>query len=103
MIPELTYPWALLLLLLLPGLAWRYVRHSRGAWQFSDHRILPARMTLRARMARWGGVVLRLVGVLLVIVALTGPRWVDERDRIPTDGISIAMIVDVRSEEHTSE
>jgi Ca-activated chloride channel family protein len=95
MIPVLTYPWALLLLLFLPGLVWRYVRQSRGAWRFSDRRLVPGRISVRARMAWWGGLLLRLIGLSLAIVALAGPRWVDEKDRIPTEGISIAMIVDV--------
>jgi Ca-activated chloride channel homolog len=95
MTPVLTYPWALLLLALLPGLAWRYVRQSRGAWQFSDRRLLPVLPSLRVRSAWWGGLALRLSGLLLAIAALSGPRWVDENSRIPTEGISIAMIVDV--------
>jgi Ca-activated chloride channel family protein len=95
MIPTFTYPWALLLLAIVPAAMWLYLRHSRGAWRFSDHRLLPALPSWRARLATWGGVLLR-VGVLLgVIVALSGPRWVDESSRIPTEGISIAMIVDV--------
>ena len=38
---------------------------------------------------------LRLSGVLLAIFALAGPRWPDENSRIPTDGIAIAMVLDV--------
>jgi Ca-activated chloride channel homolog len=94
MIPHFTYPWALLLLLLAPLLAWRYAQSSRGAWRFPDLRLLPMMRSRRARLATWGGLVLR-VGILsLAIIALSGPRWPNE-DRIPTEGISIAMVVDV--------
>jgi len=31
----------------------------------------------------------------LTIVAMSGPRWADETTRLPTEGISIAMVVDV--------
>ena len=76
-------------------LAWRYVTSSRGAWQFSDRRLLPALVSRRARWSWWAGLTLRLAGLLLGIVALTGPRWIDENSRIPTEGISIAMVLDV--------
>lgn len=95
MIPHFTYPWALLLLLVLPALVWWYVTQARGAWRFSDRRLLPIVAGGRARWAWWGGLVLRLGGLSLGIVALAGPRWIDERERIPTDGISIAMVLDV--------
>ncbi|MBI3821599.1 MAG: VWA domain-containing protein [Planctomycetes bacterium] len=94
MIPHFTYPWTLLLLLLLPPLAWRYVGRSRGAWRFSDQRLLPALTSTRARLAWWGGLSLRLLTLTLLIVALAGPRWEDPSP-IPTEGISIVMIVDV--------
>jgi Ca-activated chloride channel family protein len=94
MTPDFTYPWALLLLAFLPFLVWRYRRHSHGAWQFSDGRLLPVKTSSRARWAWWGGLLLRLAGFSLAILALAGTRWVKEH-RIPTEGISIAMIVDV--------
>jgi Ca-activated chloride channel family protein len=95
MMPHFTYPWFLLLLAVLPALLWRYLRHSRGAWRYSDHRLLPVVPSLRARSAWWGGLLLRACGLSLAILALAGPRWVDENSRIPTEGISIAMVVDV--------
>jgi Ca-activated chloride channel homolog len=95
MIPQFTYPWALLLLAFVPPLAWHWLRRSRGAWQFSDCRLLPTLDSQRVRWAHWGGLALRLVGMSLAIIALAGPRWSDENYRIPTDGISIAMVLDV--------
>jgi Ca-activated chloride channel family protein len=38
---------------------------------------------------------MRAVGLLLLIVALAGPRWPDLRTRVSTEGIAIAMVVDV--------
>ena len=93
--PTLTYPWALLLVFLIPVLAWRSLRQPRAAWQFSDRRLLPAVSSARDRWARWGGLVLRLFALLLTIIALAGPRWPDENSRIPTDGIAIGMVLDV--------
>ena len=77
MIPTLTYPWAFLLFLLVPFLAWRFARQSRGAWQFSDRRLLPVIAGGRARWAWWGGLLLRLAGLLLFILALSGPPALD--------------------------
>ena len=37
----------------------------------------------------------RLAVLVLLVIAASGPRWVDERDRVSTEGISIAMVVDV--------
>jgi Ca-activated chloride channel family protein len=38
---------------------------------------------------------LRGLALVLLIIALAGPRWPDERTRITTDGIAIMMVVDV--------
>src|SRR6185369_2858315 len=95
MIPTFTYPWALLLLLALPAVVFIHLRKPRAAWQFSDHRILPAAIGRRGAIAWWGGLLLRLVGLGPLIVAIAGPRWVDETDRLPVDAISIAMVLDI--------
>ena len=95
MMPHFTYPWFLLLLGMVPLLVWRYLKQSRGAWQFSDQRLLPVLPSLLVRLAWCGGLLLRISTIVLAILALAGPRWVDETSRIPTEGISIAMIVDV--------
>ncbi len=102
MFPEFTYPWSLLLLAALPALSWRYWRHSRGAWQFSDARLLPRLSSMRARLAWWGGLALRVGGLSLAIVALAGPRWARE-NRIETEGIAIAMVVDVSASMNTED
>lgn len=102
MLPDFTYPWLFPLLLLLPLLAWRFVSRSRGAWRFSDRRLIPATTSLRARVAWWGGLSLRLGMLALLIVALAGPRWEDPSP-IPTEGISIVMIVDVSTSMGTED
>jgi Ca-activated chloride channel family protein len=95
MLPHFTYPWALPILLIVPLVAWRYLRQTRGAWQFSDSRLLPTSVSPRVRWAWWGGLLFRLAALACVILALAGPRWVDEKERIPTDGISIVLVLDV--------
>ena len=49
----------------------------------------------RGRWARYGGAGLRGLALLLLVVALAGPRWPDRRTRIDTEGIAIQMVVDV--------
>jgi Ca-activated chloride channel family protein len=83
-----------LLLLLGPVLVWRYVRRSRGAWQFSERKLLPPAVGWRALLATWGGLASRVLGLTLTIVALSGPRWPDPTRR-ETEGIAIAMVLDV--------
>jgi Ca-activated chloride channel family protein len=89
-----TYPWALLFLMLLPGLAWLWLHRSRGAWRYSDARLLPPLESRRAHWVHWGGVSLRIVGLAFAIIALAGPRWPDPQ-RVETEGIAIAMVLDV--------
>jgi Ca-activated chloride channel family protein len=64
------------------------LRHPATDWVTT----LPAG---RARLAHWGGAVLRTLALLLVILALAGPRWPDLRTRINTEGIALVMLVDV--------
>src|ERR1043165_702391 len=101
--PQFTYAWMLLFLFLVPLVLWRHLNQSHGAWQFSDRRLLPDSSSTRIRMAWWGGGLLRLGALLFAIIALGGPRWVDESSRISTEGISIAMIVDVSASMETED
>src|SRR5271163_264928 len=86
MIPVFTHPWALLFLLLLPPCARHWPQRSRGAWRYSDARLLPTLPSRRARWAHWGGLSLRIVGLTFAIIALSGPRWPDPQ-RVETEGI----------------
>jgi Ca-activated chloride channel family protein len=79
----------------VPFVAWKWHHQTRGAWQFSDQRLLPAVTSSRVRFSNWGGLTLRLFGLSLIVFALAGPRWIDESERIPTDGISIVLVLDV--------
>lgn len=93
--PAFGQPVALLLFLAVPLLVWRWLRQPRAALRFSSLQPLhdlPIGRTCKSQ--RWGAG-LRAAGLVLVIVALAGPRWPDESSRLPTQGIAIAMVVDV--------
>jgi len=91
----MSYPLLLLFLLVVPPLVWWWLRPGRGAMQYPDTRSLVGLPAGRSRAARRGGAALRAAGLGLLVVALAGPRWPDAGSRIPTEGVAIAMVVDV--------
>jgi Ca-activated chloride channel family protein len=93
--PRFSQPWLLLVAALVPFLMWRWLRGYRGAFRYPDIALLAHLPVGRCRIARWGGMGLRAAGLLVLIVALAGPRWPDLRTRVVTEGIAIAMVVDV--------
>lgn len=95
MMPHFATPAYLLLMLLVPPLLWWWLLRRRSALRhpaLGDLRNLPPG---RARMARWGPGLLRALALLLLVVALAGPRWPDLHTRIETEGIALMMLVDV--------
>ncbi|MSU78534.1 MAG: VWA domain-containing protein [Gemmataceae bacterium] len=95
MLPTFTYPLALLLFAFLPLVIRSWHTRPTGSWRFSDKRALPLIFSRRAIWASHGGLWFRLTALALAILALSGPRWTDKSTRLPTEGIAIAMVVDV--------
>src|SRR5262245_26039238 len=95
MLPQWTNPAFLLLALLVPPLVVWLLYQPRSALRFPATGGLSALPAGRRRDALWGGALLRGLALLLLVVALAGPRWPDERTRITTEGIAIMMVVDV--------
>src|SRR5260370_25207067 len=96
-------PWLLLLLPIGGMLLWRWSRRRRPAVRFPDTSLLVDLPPGRSRWARWLDVGLRTAGLLLLLLALAGPRWPDRRSPIPTQGIAIDMIVDASGSMATSD
>jgi len=88
-------PWFLLLLPLVPFVVWRWLRRPRPTLRYSATSLLVGLPAGRSRFAQWGGVTARAVALTLLVLGLAGPRWPDQRTRISTQGIAIAMLVDV--------
>src|SRR5437763_4065976 len=88
-------PGLLLLALAVPPLRSWWLRQRRGALRHPAAGRLVRLPAGRARMARRGGAALRAASLLLLVVALAGPRWPDLRTRIATEGIAVVMLVDV--------
>lgn len=89
------HPWFLLLTLAVPPLAWLWWRQRRQALRYPDTTMLAELPSRRSRYARWGGAGFRALALLLVIIALAGPRFADRNTRIPTKGIAIEVVLDV--------
>jgi len=93
--PQFANPWYLLLTLLIPPLVAWWLWQRRRTFRLPAAGQLAGLSSPRARIARWGGVLCRGLALLLLVVALAGPRWPDLRTRIDTEGIAIVMLVDV--------
>jgi Ca-activated chloride channel family protein len=88
-------PGYLWLMLLVPPLLWWWLRRRRNALRHPAVGALAGLPAGKARLARWGPGVLRSLALVLLVIALAGPRWPDLRTRIETEGIAIVMLVDV--------
>lgn len=90
-----SHPEALLLTQLLPPLVWWWLVRRRGALRHPSAASLAGLPQGWGPAAFWGGLVLRILALFLLILAAAGPRWPDLRTRIQTEGIAIVMVVDV--------
>lgn len=88
-------PWLLLLLPLVPLVIWRWLKRPRPALRFSDTSLLAKLPQGRSRWIRRFSIAARAIALLLLVLALAGPRLPDQSTRIPVEGIAIAMLVDV--------
>jgi len=95
MMPQFANPVYLWLTLLTPLLFWWELHRPRRALRHPGVGQLKSLPPGRARRARWGSALLRSLALLMLIVAVAGPRWPDLRTRIETEGIAIMMLVDV--------
>jgi Ca-activated chloride channel family protein len=93
--PTFANPLLLWLLLLVPLLIWWELARKRLALRFSDVVDLRDLPVGRRRIAHWLGLGLRAGGLAMLLIALAGPRWPDRGSRIPTEGIAIAILMDI--------
>lgn len=89
---EFANPW-LLTLLLVPFLVWWIRRRTRrAALRYSSLLLF-----VDIKPARWPRLVgesLRFIALLATVIALAGPRQPDLQTRVPTQGISIMVVLD---------
>jgi Ca-activated chloride channel family protein len=93
--PTFAQPLFLLSLISVPLLVWSWLRLRRGAVRFPNTASLANLPSGLSRSARWGGALLRGGALTALVLGVAGPRWPDEGTRLDTEGIAIAMVVDV--------
>jgi Ca-activated chloride channel family protein len=96
-------PGFLWLCLAVPPLVWWWLRLRRPAVRYPATGLVAGLPSGRAQIARWGGAGLRGLSLVLLAVALAGPRWPDLRTRIDTEGIAVMMVVDVSGSMGTAD
>lgn len=88
-------PWFLLLLPAMPLIVWLWLRQRRGALRFPHTGLFAGLPLGRSRAAQRWGAGLRGMALVLLVVALAGPRFADWRTRIPTEGVAVEIVLDV--------
>jgi Ca-activated chloride channel family protein len=96
-------PFYLLFLVVVVPLIWWWLHRPRAAVRYPAASMLAGLPCGRARMARWGGALLRGTAMSSMAIALAGPRWPDAATRIETEGIAIMLLVDVSKSMKTED
>lgn len=93
---QLADPWMALLLAALPAAAWRMFRRRRGPGMLyaPAGRLPPQAPSARIRAVAIARVFF-LLGLALIAIALSRPRKLLGRYRVPVDGIAIQVVADV--------
>lgn len=89
-------PIILLLLLLIPLVAFVSRRLSRrGTVKYSDIKGFKAVRAPRSHVRRFALLSLRAAALVLLIVALAGPRKGEELSQVSSEGVDIMLVVDI--------
>jgi len=98
-----TFPLALLglPLALLVGRWW--LRRPRPALRYSSIGLVSGLPQSRAVRVRWGSAILRALIVAGLVLAVADPRLPDLKTRLPVDGISIVLVLDVSNSMSTAD
>lgn len=96
---EWSTPWVLVLLLLLPLLAYRMYRHNHfllNGLKFPSTLQFPVVRNWKLMVFRYLPV-FRWLALAFMILALAGPRWLLREEKINAEGISIFLVMDLSS------
>lgn len=86
--------WFILLLPLVWPL-WKWRLRQRPTLRHPDMRFLTSLPSPRIVWATWMPLFGRCLTVLLILLALIGPRWPVPGSRIPSEGIALVLVLDV--------
>ncbi|AFH49760.1 vWA domain protein [Ignavibacterium album JCM 16511] len=92
------YPWVLYFLMLIPMIGiWYFFRgkKNRSTIIYSSFKLFPAQISsLRTKLIHLP-IILRLIALALLIIALARPQNFSSGTNINTEGIDIAMVLDI--------
>lgn len=95
-LPSFVHPYVLLLLLLLPFVAWLRGRRGRGAaFLYSSVELVKGITNLRQSQSRQWGSMLRWLALALCIIALARPRLGEGETAVTASGIDIVVALDL--------
>jgi Ca-activated chloride channel family protein len=92
--PDFANPLFLSLAVAVPLVLWLWLRRRRRVIRLPGADALAQLPSGRSRLVGWCYIGFRGLALLLLVVALAGPRWPDRRTRISTEGVAITMVVD---------
>jgi Ca-activated chloride channel homolog len=94
---QFAHPWLLLLALLVPLYLWRQRRRTRSALAFSRTGMLYALTSGFDRLAAALPDTLRVAAIVVLIIAVAGPRTGSATIDEDAEGIAIMLVVDISS------
>jgi len=93
---ELANPWALLLLLILPGLALLRGRSgNQGAVVFSSLHILQRLGPVTRGRAGGFRLACLFLAIAALVLALTRPQWINRTEHVSESGVELIIAIDV--------
>jgi Ca-activated chloride channel family protein len=92
---EFANPWILFALPLVPLFFFWNRRRPRAALRYSDLRAFDNLRFGRARRVKILSNLLRSLAILCLIVGLAGPRAPDRKTRVPAEGVTIVIVLDM--------
>jgi len=105
-LPHFQNPWALFLLLLVPLLAWDYMRRHqqrRASIRFPSLAVVKRMPPSGAYRFRHVLAVLRFTAVALIVVALARPQQGEALEDVTAEGIDIMLLLDISSSMKTMD
>ncbi len=92
------HPWFLLLITILPVIAWRWWRHAKldSIMMSSLSSDWTPTKTWRQHLV-WMPSILTLLALVLMIVSLARPRFGRQQTIVNSEGIAIEMVIEIET------
>jgi Ca-activated chloride channel family protein len=97
---EFQYPWFLLLLVLVPMiyyLQYRLAHRWEGSVRISSKQLIPDRLQKKGRRRVMTLQIIRSLVLILLIIGIARPRWVEALQESKVDVVDIELVLDISS------